>query len=97
MNAEQKAEWLEVKAKGRGRYLLVEGIIKSGGIYAILLLIANYFFKYGFTASKVSEYLWNGETVFRFFFGVIFFGLWMGLFDWYFNERQFRKSEKNKA
>lgn len=97
MNAEHKAKWLEVKAKGQGRYILVEGILKHGGMYAFLILSVNYFYKNGFTFSKVYEYLWNGETIFKFFFGVIFFGLWMGLFDWYFREHLFRKSEKNKT
>lgn len=95
MDAEQKAKWAEVRARGKGRYILVEGMLKTGGLFATLVLVVNYFYRHGFTSSKISEYLLNGETVFRFFFGVIFFGLWMGLFDWYFSERAYRKSEKN--
>ncbi len=96
MNTEQKAKWAETRANGKGRFILFQGIFKIGVLFAVLTTLGNYLSKYGFTSSQVAEYLLNGETIFNFFFGVIFFGLGMGLFFWYFNEREFRKPEKNK-
>jgi hypothetical protein len=96
MNAKQKARWLEMRAKGRGRFILQQGILKIGGTYALLSLVITYISKYGFTTSKVSEYGWNVETIFKLFFDWVFFGFFMGLFFWYFGEREFRKQDKNK-
>jgi hypothetical protein len=97
MNTKQKSKWAEVRAKGQRRFLLREGILKWGGFFAVLTTIGNYFFKYGFTFSKANEYVWSGETIFKFFFGWLTYGLTLGLLFWHFNEREFKKPEKNRT
>ena len=96
MDAKRRARWSELRTKGQGRFLLVEGVLKAGGMFAVLTLIVNYFRKNGFTASALSEYLSSGETIFEFVFGWLFFGFFMGLFVWYVGERGFKKSEKGQ-
>ena len=85
-----------MRAKGRGRFILLQGILKVGGTYAILSLVIRYISKYGFTTSKISEYIWKVETIFRLFFEWVFFGFFMGLFFWYFGEHGLRKQDEDK-
>ena len=65
-------------------------------MFAVLTLIVNYLYKYGFTSSNLAGYLSSGETIFKFIFGLLFFGLFMGLFLWHIGEREFRKPVKNE-
>ena len=86
-----------MRAKGRRRFILEDGILQLGGLYAILSTVSGYLFKHGFSLSKVSEYLWSGETIFKFFFGWLGFGFLMGAFVWYFTEREFGKQGKDET
>jgi hypothetical protein len=96
MNTKQKARWSKLRAKGKRRFLLVEGLLKIGGTYAALSLVANYLFKYGFRSPELVNYLLRGETIFKFIFDWLFFGLIMGLFFWYLGEREFKKMGKDE-
>jgi hypothetical protein len=97
MNTEERAKWMETRARGEGRFILFHGLLRIGLMFAVVKAIGNYFFKYGFTASKVGEYLVSGETIFNFFLEWLYFGLGMGLLLWRLNERELRKSEKDKT
>jgi hypothetical protein len=97
MNAEQKARWSETRTGGRGSFVLTQGVLRVGLLFAVFSFLFSYFYRYGFTASKVSEYLQGGEPIFKFFFDCLFFGAIMGLFSWHDNEREFKQQEeKNK-
>ena len=95
MNIEQKAKWSETRVKGRGSFILFHGVFRIGVPFAVLTTLSDYFLKYGLTSSKAADYLLSGETILRFFFGVLFFGSSMGLLTWYSKEREFEKPEKN--
>lgn len=94
MNAKQRTKWSAYRAKGQVRFLLVEGILKLGGMFAILMLVSNYLFDYGFTNSNLADYLSSRKTISDFIYGGLFFGSLMGLFFWYMGEREFKKPEK---
>jgi|ERR1051325_10371185 hypothetical protein len=97
MNTEQKSKWAETRAKGKSRFILSQGILRIGLLVSVLTTVGNYFFQYGFTISKIAEYVLSDETIFKFFFGWLLYGLLMGLLLWNFNEREFRKPERNKT
>ena len=97
MNAEQKAKWSRLRAGGRRRFILRHGVLEIGGLYAAITLIVTYLNRYGFTGSKIGEYLWGVETILKFVFDWLFFGFFMGLIFWHLGEREFRKPEKNKT
>ena len=96
MNIEQKARWSQIRAGGRGRFILVQGMLKFGLLFAVFSFLFSYFYRYGFTTSKVSEYLRGGEPIFKFFFDSLFLGGIMGLFFWHLGEREFKRQEKDK-
>jgi hypothetical protein len=96
MNTNAKAKWNEIRSKGKGKFILIQGIFKSGVMFASLTTIAHYLIDYGFTYSKVGKYLFSGKTIFQFVFKAIVFGLLMGLINWHSNERQYKKVEENK-
>jgi hypothetical protein len=94
MNAEERSEWAETRARGKGKFILSSVLLRLGPFLAVDLLIFRYVFKYGFTASQITNYLRSGETILHFFFDWLYFGLVMGWATWYFNERRFRKTER---
>jgi hypothetical protein len=63
MNAKQKTRWSKIRARGRRRFILVQGILQIGAPYAIISLIWRYFDRYGFTSSKLAGYLLEGEPL----------------------------------
>jgi hypothetical protein len=96
MNVEQKARWSETRVRGRGRFILTQGVLKFGLFFAVFSLLFSYFYRYGFTASKISEYLRDGEPIFKFFFDSLFLGSVMGWLFWHIGERGFRRDKKDK-
>lgn len=97
MDAEKKARWSEIRARGRARFILTEGVLRVGLLYAALLFLLRYFFKYGFTASGAGEYLRGGEPIFQFIFDCLAFGYIMGWLDWREQEREFKRAEQDET
>jgi hypothetical protein len=49
MTPQEKEAWEGIRAKGKMRYILLNGIIFTGGIYALVMTIVGYFVEYGLT------------------------------------------------
>lgn len=81
-----KEKWAKVKANGFVRYVIIEGIFKMGGMYALLIFLYDNIAAFAF-GSAWARRLVESETYFesKIFDGVLF-GLLMGLFIWVFNE-----------
>ncbi len=95
MNKEQKEEWAKVRAKGRKRFILVNGILIMGGIFSILGFVIVQFMElleaYRFNTPRV-PINWTRDVFFA-VFGGVFFGLINGMGLWSAKERAYRESE----
>jgi hypothetical protein len=85
--------WAEKKKRGLVRYLLVDGILITGGPFAVILQVVGYFLFPG-EAETFGQYFADGTTWIRFFFHGTLFGLIMGFINWRRNDR-FARGTKN--
>jgi hypothetical protein len=61
MNEEQIFKWSKSIAKGKLRFVLVEGILNTGLPFAVFVWSAGYVDKYGFTIPYVDAYFWRSK------------------------------------
>ncbi len=102
MNKKQKEEWAKVRAKGRKRYILVNGILIMGGAFAITMFIGTQFI------GLLQAYWFNTPYVLIdstrdvlsgiiggviFVIGGVIFGWLMGVMNWSAKESAYRQSE----
>jgi len=87
------AEREAIKAKGLTRYLLIDGLLKMGGPFAILMTVFGYFIEYFFNGASLADYVSAGVTWFKFIFLFVFFGLVVGFVGWRANEREIQKGK----
>ena len=85
MNAEQ---WSEKRSRGIGRYLLVDGILITGGPFAVVMQIIGYFL-FGGQYESFGAYFTAQRTWVTFILHGTLFGLIMGFIKWRRNERAF--------
>lgn len=85
-----EAQWAEKRAKGLPRFLFFDGIITTGGPFAVIMQVVGFFFLrdegHGWT-----EYFSVSRTWITFFLHATIFGLIMGFLNWWRNERSFAK------
>ncbi len=95
MNNKQKEEWAKVRAKGRKRYILVNGILIMGGAFAILMFVSTQFIgllqAYWFNTPYVLIY--STRDVLGGIIGGVIFGWLMGIMNWSAKESAYRQSE----
>lgn len=92
MTPQEKEAWERVRAKGKIRYILLNGVIFTGGIYALAMTLAGYFIEYGLTLSEFSRYFFDSSTHIRFFLFATIFGLIMGFIKWHRGEKAFAET-----
>ena len=78
-------KWGKIRANGLAHFLFVNCVLKVGGLFATLMLIAGFFSAID-EALTLREYLLTARTWFTLIFHACFFGLLMGTFFWYTNE-----------
>ncbi len=82
------ADWAVKRKRGLGRYLLIDGILITGGPFALVLQVVGYFLFPG-DAQSFGQYFSDSTTWVRFFFHGTLFGLTMGFINWRRNEKAF--------
>lgn len=92
MTPQEKEAWEAIRAKGKTRYILLNGIIYTGGIYALVMTIIGYFVEFGLTLSNFSGYFFDSATHIRFFLFATAFGLVMGFIKWHRGEKAFAET-----
>jgi hypothetical protein len=92
MDQKERELWADTRAKGKLRYIALNGIIISGGLYAMGLTITGYFIEHGFDFSQVIAYATSTTTHTRFFLFATAFGSIWGLIKWNRGERAFAES-----
>ena len=82
--------WAEKRKKGIGRYLLIDGILITGGPFAVILQVVGYFLFPG-SAQTFGQYFADSTTWVRFILHGTLFGLIMGFINWRRAEREFAR------
>jgi hypothetical protein len=83
-----REDWAAKREKGLGRYLLFEGIVITGGPFAVVMQVVGYFFLAD-EGQTFGQYFASTSTWVRFFLHGIAFGLIMGYINWRRNENAF--------
>ena len=83
------AEWAEKRKRGLARYLLVDGILFTGGPFAVVMQVIGFFLLRD-EGQTFGQYFSSTRTWVTFLAHGILFGLIMGSINW-------RRNEKNAA
>lgn len=75
------ADWAIKREKGLGRFLLFDGILLTGGPFAVVMQIVGYFL-FGDQYSSFGQYFSASKTWITFLFHGVVFGLIMGYINW---------------
>lgn len=92
MNA---AEWNEKRGRGIVRFLLVDGILFSGGPFAVVMQVMGWFL-FGEQYDSFGAYFSAPRTWSAFVLDGLVFGLIMGFVKWRRNERAFATGSRQE-
>ena len=81
-------DWNEKRGRGLGRYLLVDGILITGGPFAVVMQVIGYFL-FGGQYESFGAYFSSPRTWVTFILHGTMFGLIIGFIKWRRNERMF--------
>lgn len=79
-------KWQERRARGFFRYLLIDGILITGGPFAVVLQVLGFFF-WRDEGQSFGQYFSAPSTWLRFVVHGVAFGSIMALIYWWRNER----------
>jgi len=80
--------WRAKRERGLGRYLLWDGIVFTGGPFAVLMQVIGFFFLRD-EGQTFGQYFMQPMTWGRFFLHGVLFGLIIGYINWRRNETAF--------
>lgn len=95
MNMPQAA-WAEKRKTGMVRYLLIDGILFTGGPFAVVMQIVGVFLLRD-EGQTIGEYFTASRTWITFLFHGTLFGLMVGYVKWRRNEAEFSKASDTEA
>ena len=88
------AQWAEKRKRGMARYVMVDGILYTGGPFALAMQLIGIFLLRD-EGQTIIEYLSASKTWMTFFAHATLFGLIMGMINWWRNEKAYAaNSEK---
>jgi hypothetical protein len=80
------AEWAEKRKRGLARYLLVDGILFTGGPFAVVMQVIGLFLLRD-EGQTLGQYFSSTRTWITFLAHGTLFGLIMGFINWWRNEK----------
>src|SRR5688500_12386403 len=80
--------WAEKRKAGLKRYLFVDGILMSGGPFAVVMQAVGFFILRD-EGQSFGQYFGSSRTWMTFFFHATLFGLAVGFLNWRRNEKAF--------
>ena len=92
--AQLDPEWGEKRKKGFRQYLFFNGILLTGGPFAVLMQVAGYFFLSD-EGQTFAGYFASSRTWITFFLHATLFGSIMGYLKWRRNEKAFEKENSS--
>jgi hypothetical protein len=83
-----KDVWAEKRKRGLGRYLMFDGILFTGGPFAVVMQIIGVFVLRD-EGQTIGQYFMAPQTWMTFFFHSTLFGLIIGYINWRRNEKAY--------
>lgn len=80
--------WTEKRKLGLARFLLIDGVLLTGGPFAVILQVVGYFLLAD-EGQSFGQYFTSSRTWMTFFFHGTLFGGIMGLVKWRRNEKAY--------
>ena len=80
------ADWAEKRKRGIARYLMVDGILFTGGPFALVMQVIGFFILRE-ESQTFGQYFSSSRTWMTFFAHATLFGLVMGFLNWWRNEK----------
>ncbi len=80
------ADWAEKRKRGLGRYLMFDGILLTGGPFAVVMQVIGFFLLRD-EGQTFGQYFSSARTWTTFFFHATLFGLIIGFINWRRNEK----------
>ena len=90
------ADWANKRKQGIGRFLAVDGILKLGAPFALVMKIVGMLVFRG-EGQTLGQYVTSTMTWTAFFLNATAFGLVMGFINWRRNEKAYFESPEHKA
>ncbi len=87
-------DWKMKRDKGLPRFLMFDGILMTGGPFAVVMQVVGYFL-FGDQYPTFGEYFSASKTWVVFFLHATAFGLIMGLINWFRNQWAYRKHKQD--
>ncbi len=84
--------WAEKRKQGLLRYLLIDGILFTGGPFAVVMQIIGVFLLRD-EGQSIGQYFSSSRTWVTFLLHGTLFGLTIGTINWFRNEKNFKSSE----
>ncbi len=81
-----EAAWAEKRKAGLTRYLFFDGILISGGPFAVVMQVVGFFLLRA-EGQTFGQYFSSSQTWMTFFFHATLFGLIVGFLNWRRNEK----------
>lgn len=88
--------WAEKRKKGLARYLMFDGVIITGGPFALVMQVIGYFLLTD-PGTSFGQYFSASRTWMTFFFHATLFGAIMGFINWRRNERAFASTVQDQG
>jgi uncharacterized membrane protein len=85
-------QWEEIRNRGKARYLFVDGVLFTGGPFALVMQVLGIFLLRD-EGQSVVQYLSASKTWMTFFAHATLFGLIMGMINWWRNEKAFAQKK----
>ena len=82
-------DWAEKRKGGLTRYLLFDGILITGGPFAVVMQVVGFFLLRD-EGQTFGQYFSSSWTWITFFFHATLFGLAMGIINWVGSEKTYK-------
>ena len=87
-----REQWAEKRKGGIGRYLMMDGVIFTGGPFAVVMQIIGIFMLRE-EGQTFGQYMSSSRTWITFFLHATLFGLIIGFIKWRRNEAAFASTQ----
>ena len=87
-----KEIWAVKRQRGLARFLLIDGILITGGPFAVVMQIIGVFVLRD-EGQSIGQYFSSSRTWITFLLHGTLFGLIIGIINWYRNQKAFASSE----